>query len=130
MRLIATKLAKAYKRGPPDGKYYEQSSFTRLESGSVQEVTDFVMEEYTFRLSVLYLKDLGQVDKSVGELLLPSPTKALVQDGHFQNAHASLLSLGSARCISCLRCNRQVDNIYHILHQVEDLPLEGVLERC
>jgi hypothetical protein len=90
MRLIATESVKAYNRGPLDGKYYEQSSFTPLESGLVQEVTDFLMEEYTFRLSVLYFKDLGQLDKSVGELL-PSPTKALVQDGHFQNAHASLL---------------------------------------
>jgi hypothetical protein len=48
------------------------------------------MEEYTFRLSVFYFKDWGQLDKNAGELL-PSPTKALVQDGHFQNAHASLL---------------------------------------
>jgi hypothetical protein len=48
------------------------------------------MEEYTFRLSVLYLKDSGELDKSAGELL-PSPSKAPVQDGYFQNAHASLL---------------------------------------
>jgi hypothetical protein len=27
------------------------------------------MEEYTFRLFVLYFKDLGQLDKCVGELL-------------------------------------------------------------
>ncbi len=26
------------------------------------------MEEYTFRLSIIYFKDLGQLDKSVGEL--------------------------------------------------------------
>jgi hypothetical protein len=48
------------------------------------------MEEYTFRLSVLYFKDLGQLDKSVGELL-PSGIEGLVQDRHLQNAHASLL---------------------------------------
>jgi hypothetical protein len=48
------------------------------------------MEEYAFRLSVFYFKDLGQLDKSVGELL-PSWIEGLVQDGHSQNAHASLL---------------------------------------
>ncbi len=39
---------------------------------------------------LFYFKDLGQLDKSVGELL-PSRTKGLVQDGHLQNVHASLL---------------------------------------
>jgi hypothetical protein len=34
-------------------------SFTPLESRLVQKGTDFLMEEYTFRLSVLYFKDLG-----------------------------------------------------------------------
>jgi hypothetical protein len=48
------------------------------------------MEEYTFRLYVLYFKDLGQLDKNVRELL-PSRIEGLVQDGHLQNAHASLL---------------------------------------
>ncbi len=48
------------------------------------------MEEYTFILFVLYFKDLGQLDKSVGELL-PSRIEGLVQLGHLQNAHASLL---------------------------------------
>jgi hypothetical protein len=33
---------------------------------------------------------LGQLDKSVGELL-PSQIEGLVQDGHLQNTHASLL---------------------------------------
>jgi hypothetical protein len=50
------------------------------------------MEEYTFRLSVLYFKDLGQLDKSVSEQL-PSRIQGLVQDGHLQNAHASLLQV-------------------------------------
>jgi hypothetical protein len=43
--------------------------FTPLEAGLVQEGTNFLMEEYTFRLSLLYFMDLGQLDKSVGELL-------------------------------------------------------------
>jgi hypothetical protein len=90
MRLIAAESVKAYNGGPLDGNYYHHSSFTPLESGLVQEGTDFLMEEYTFRLSVLYFKDLGQLDKSVSELL-PSRTEGLVQDGHLQNAHASLL---------------------------------------
>ncbi len=64
--------------------------YTPLEAGLVQEGTYFLMEEYTFRLSVLYFKDLGQLDKNVGELL-PSQIEGLVQDGHLQNAHASLL---------------------------------------
>ncbi len=50
------------------------------------------MEEYTFRLSLLYFKDLGQLDKSVGEQL-PFKIEGLVQDGHLQNAHPSLLQV-------------------------------------
>jgi hypothetical protein len=53
MRLIAAESVKAYNGGPLDGNYYQHSSFTPLESGLVQEGTDFLMEEYTFRLSVL-----------------------------------------------------------------------------
>jgi hypothetical protein len=90
MCLIAAESDRAYNGGPLDGKYYQHSSFTPLQAGLVQEGTDFFMEEYTFRLSVLYFKDLGQLDKSVGELL-PSRIEGLVQDGHLQNAHASLL---------------------------------------
>ncbi|CAM6058073.1 unnamed protein product [Sphagnum tenellum] len=90
MRLIAAESDRAYNGGPLDGKYYQHSSFTPLEAGLVQVGIDFLMEEYTFRLSVLYFKDLGQLDKSVGELL-PSRIEGLVQDGHLQNAHASLL---------------------------------------
>jgi hypothetical protein len=90
MRLIAAKSIKAYNGGPLDGNYYQHSSFTPLELGLVQEGTNFLMEEYTFRLFILYFKDLGQLDKSVGELL-PSRTEGLVQDGHLQNAHTSLL---------------------------------------
>ncbi len=69
MRLIAAKSIKAYNGGPLDGNYYQHSSFTPFELGLVQEGTNFLMEEYTFRLFVLYFKDLGQLDKSVGELL-------------------------------------------------------------
>jgi hypothetical protein len=90
MRLIAAKSDRAYNGGPLDGKYYQHSSFTPLEEGLVQEGTDFLMEKYTFRLSVLYFKDLGQLDKSVSEQL-SSRIEGLVQDGHLQNAHASLL---------------------------------------
>jgi hypothetical protein len=90
MRLIAVESDRANNGGPLDGKYYQHSSFTPLEAGLVQEGTDFLMEEYTFRLSVLYFKDLGQLDKSVGELL-PFQIEGLVQDGHLQNADASLL---------------------------------------
>jgi hypothetical protein len=90
MCLIAVESDKVYNGRPLDGKYYQHSSFTPLEAGLVQEGTDFLMEEYTFRLSVLYFKDLGQLDKSVGELL-PSGIEGLVQDRHLQNAHASLL---------------------------------------
>jgi len=75
----------------------QPSSFTPLEAGLVQEGTDFLMEEYTFRLYVLYYKDLGQLDKSVGELL-PSQIEGLVQDGHLQNAHASLLQALHGAC--------------------------------
>jgi hypothetical protein len=57
---------------------------------ATEDAVDILMEGYTFRLSVLYSKDLGQPDKSVGELL-PSRTEGLVQDGHLQNAHASLI---------------------------------------
>ncbi len=71
--------------------------FTPLEAGLVQEGTDFLMEEYTFRLSLLYFKELGQLDKSVGELL-PSQIEGLVQDGHLQNAHASLLQALHGAC--------------------------------
>jgi len=90
MRLTATQSDRTYNGGPLDGKYYQHSSFTPLEAGLVQEGTDFLMEEYTFRLSVLYFKDLGQLDKSAGEPL-PSRIEGFVQDGHWQNAHASLL---------------------------------------
>ncbi len=90
MPLIAAESDRAYNGGPLDGKYYQHSSFTPLEAGLVQEGTDFLMEEYTFRLSVLYFKDLGQLDKSLSEQL-PSWIEGLVQDGHLQNAHASLL---------------------------------------
>jgi hypothetical protein len=69
MCLIAVESNKAHNGGPLDGKYYQHSSFTPLETGLVQEGTYFLMEEYTFRLFVLYFKDLGQLDKSVGELL-------------------------------------------------------------
>jgi hypothetical protein len=69
MCLIVVETNKAYNGGPLDGKYYQHSSFTPLEAGLVQEGTYFLMEEYTFRLSVLYFKDLGQLDKNVGELL-------------------------------------------------------------
>jgi hypothetical protein len=58
MRLIAAESDRAYNGGPLDGKYYQHSSFTPLESRLVQKGTDFLMEEYTFRLSVLYFKDL------------------------------------------------------------------------
>ncbi|CAK9861320.1 unnamed protein product [Sphagnum jensenii] len=64
MRLKAAESVKAHNGGPLDGNYYQHSSFTPLEAGLVQEGTDFLMEEYTFRLSVLYFKDLGQLDKS------------------------------------------------------------------
>jgi hypothetical protein len=84
------------------------------------------MEEYTFRLSIDYFKDLGQLDKSVSE--------------HFSNWRSCArwafakctckLTSGSAWSISCLWSNCQVNNIYLILHQVEDLPLEWVLELC
>ncbi|CAK9253274.1 unnamed protein product [Sphagnum jensenii] len=67
--------------------------FTPLETGLVQEGTNFLMEEYTFRLSLLYFKDLGQLDKSVGELL-PSQIEGLVQDGHLQNAHVNGKNMG------------------------------------
>jgi hypothetical protein len=80
----------AYNGGPLDGKYYQHSSFTPLEAGLVHEGTDFLMKEYTFRLFVLYFKDFGQLDRSVGQLL-PFQIEGLVQDGHLQNAHASLL---------------------------------------
>jgi hypothetical protein len=83
MRLIAAESVKAYNGGPLDGNYYQHSSFTPLELGLVQEGTDFLMEEYTFRLSVLYFMDLDELDRSVGELL-PSQTEGLVQDGHFK----------------------------------------------
>jgi len=96
--------------------------FTPLETRLVHEGTNFLMEEYTFRLSLLCFKDLGQLDKSVGELLL-SQIEGLVQDGHLQNAHASLLQVLHG-AISYLWINCQVNNIYLILHQVEDLPLE------
>ncbi len=43
---------------------------------------------------------------------------------------ACKLTLGFAWCISSLRSNCQVNTIYLILHQVEDLPLEWVLELC
>ncbi|KAH9541340.1 hypothetical protein CY35_14G058300 [Sphagnum magellanicum] len=92
MPLIAAESDRAYNGGPLDGKYYQHSSFTPLEARLVQEGTNFLMEEYTFRLSVLYFKDLGQLDKSVSEQL-PSRIKGLVQDGHLQNAHASLLQV-------------------------------------
>jgi hypothetical protein len=59
MRLIAIESDRAYNGGPLDGKYYQHSSFTPLESRLVRKGTDFLMEEYTFRLSVLYFKDLG-----------------------------------------------------------------------
>ncbi|KAH9564827.1 hypothetical protein CY35_04G045600 [Sphagnum magellanicum] len=90
MPLIAAESNKAYNGGPLDGKYYQHSSFTPLEAGLVQEGTDFLMEEYTFILSVLYFKDLGQLNKSVSEQM-PSRIEGLVQNGHLQNAHASLL---------------------------------------
>ncbi|CAK9223773.1 unnamed protein product [Sphagnum troendelagicum] len=67
MRLIAAESDRAYIRGPLDGKYYQHSSFTPLEAGLVQEGIDFLMEEYTFRLSVLYFKDLGKLDKSASK---------------------------------------------------------------
>ncbi|CAK9198184.1 unnamed protein product [Sphagnum troendelagicum] len=67
MRLIAAKSVKAYNGGPLDGNYYQHSSFTPLESGLVQEGTYFLMEEYTFRISVLYFKDLGHLDKSASK---------------------------------------------------------------
>ncbi|CAK9258897.1 hypothetical protein BDL97_12G006700 [Sphagnum fallax] len=67
MRLKAAESVKAYNGGPLDGNYYQHSSFTPLEAGLVQEGTDFLMEEYTFRLSVLYFKDLGQLDKSASK---------------------------------------------------------------
>jgi hypothetical protein len=54
MHLIAAELVKAYNGGPLDGNYYQHSSFTPLEAGLVQEGTDFLMEEYTFRLSVVF----------------------------------------------------------------------------
>jgi hypothetical protein len=69
MCLIAVESDKVYNGRPLDGKYYQHSSFTPLEAGLVQEGTYFLMEEYTFRLSVLYFKDLGQLDKNVCELL-------------------------------------------------------------
>jgi hypothetical protein len=69
MCLIDVELDKAYNGGPLDGKYYQHSSFTPLEAGLVHEGTYFVMEEYTFKLSIIYFNDLGQLDKSVGELL-------------------------------------------------------------
>jgi hypothetical protein len=47
---------KAYNGGPLDGNYYQHSSFTPLELGLVQEGTGFLMEEYTFRLSVPILR--------------------------------------------------------------------------
>ncbi|KAH9565425.1 hypothetical protein CY35_04G078000 [Sphagnum magellanicum] len=71
MPLIAAESDKAYNGGPLDGKYYQHSSFTPLEAGLVQEGTNFLMEEYTFRLSVLYFKDLGQLDKSLRMVLPP-----------------------------------------------------------
>jgi len=59
MHLIATESDRAYNGGPLDGKYYQHSSFTPLESRLVQKGIGFLMEEYRFRLSVLYFKDLG-----------------------------------------------------------------------
>jgi hypothetical protein len=56
MRLIAAESDRAYNGGPLNGKYYQHSSFTPLEAGLVQEGTYFLMEEYTFRISVLYFK--------------------------------------------------------------------------
>ncbi|CAK9267471.1 unnamed protein product [Sphagnum jensenii] len=64
---------------------------------ATEDAVDILMEGYTFRLSVLYSKDLGQPDKSVGELL-PSRTEGLMQDGHLQNAHASLLQALHGAC--------------------------------
>jgi hypothetical protein len=68
IRLIVAESDKAYNGRPMDGKCYQHSSFTPLEARLVHEGIDFLMEQYTFKLSILYFKDLGHLDKSVGEI--------------------------------------------------------------
>jgi hypothetical protein len=128
MPLIAAESDRAYNGGPLDDKYYQHSSFTPLEAGLVQEGTDFFMEESTFRLSVLYFKDSGQLDKSVSEQL-PSRIEGLVQDGHLQNAHASLLHepLHLPYCMeSQINCTTYYSFIHMGCHILSTVPLDSI----